>query len=201
MLGAALLLAPIAGLAQVTVDPSGSIVNGQAATPIPAEDRATKEQLARLFEAMRLRDQMVSMRKIVPAMIETQMREQLRAMSEQLSPDSGKLTPSQRAALEKLLRKYIDKAVNVYSVDEMVADMTGLYQEHLTREDVDAMIAFYSSPAGQHLLDAQPKIAQEYMPLVMQRASERTKTLTAEMMKDVAELKQSSNAAPAQPKK
>ena len=35
------------------------------------------------------------------------------------------------------------------------------------------------SPAGQHLLDAQPKIAQEYMPLVMQRTQERTKTLTA----------------------
>jgi hypothetical protein len=201
LLGAALMLSPIVGVAQVTVDSSGSIVNGQPKSAIPAGDRATNEQLAKLFEVMRLRDQMVSMRKIVPAMVEGQMREQMRAMSSQLSPDSDQLTPTQRAALNQLLSKYIDRAVNLYSVDEMVADMTGLYREHLTREDIDAMIVFYGSPAGQHLLDAQPKIAQEYMPLVMQRAAERTKTLTAEMMKDVAALKQSSNAAPAQPKK
>jgi hypothetical protein len=39
------------------------------------------------------------------------------------------------------------------------------------------------------------------MPLVMKRTAERTKTLTAEMMKDMAALKQSSNPAPDQPAK
>jgi hypothetical protein len=143
---------------------------------------------------MRLRDQMQSMRKIVPAMVESQVREQMQAMSAQIAPGS-RLTAEQHAAIEKLLRKYVEKAVNLYSVDEMIADMTGLYQEHLSREDVDAMIAFYNSTAGQHLLDAQPKIAQEYMPLVMRRSEERTKLLTAEMMKDMAALKQSSGKA------
>jgi hypothetical protein len=143
---------------------------------------------------------MQSMRKIVPMMVQSQIQEQLKTMNSQMDPGS-KLTADQRAAMDGLIRKYVEKAVNLYPVEEMIDDITLLYQEHLTREDVDAMIVFYSSPAGQHLLDAQPKIAQEYMPLVMKRAAERTKTLTAEMMKDMAALKQSSNPASGQPAK
>ncbi len=43
-------------------------------TAIPPEDQATKEQLAKLFDVMRIRDQMQSMRKIVPTMVQTQMQ-------------------------------------------------------------------------------------------------------------------------------
>jgi len=163
----------------------------QAAPSIPLEDQATKEQLTKLFEVMRIRDQVQSVRRIIPPAIESQLKQQMQAITEQ-NPSGSQLTASQRAQFDQLMRKYMEKAVNLYPVDEMLDDMTGLYQHYLTREDVDAMIAFYSSPAGQHLLDAQPRIAQEYMPLVMNRMQERSKALTAEMMKDVAALKESS---------
>ena len=42
--------------------------------------------------------------------------------------------------------------------------------------------------ADQHLLDAQPVIAKEYMPLVMSRVSERSKVMMKEMMKEMAEI-------------
>lgn len=171
------------------VSAGGPVAQEQASTAIAPEDQATDEQLGRLFAAMRIRDQMQTTRRIIPSMVERQLRQQMQAMSEEVSPGS-KLTAQQQAQLDQLLHKYIEKAMDMYPVDEMIADMTGLYREHLTRQDVDGMIAFYGSPAGQHLLDAQPKITQEYMPLVMQRTAERTKTLTAEMMKDVAALKQ-----------
>ncbi|HEX3892151.1 MAG TPA: DUF2059 domain-containing protein [Terracidiphilus sp.] len=192
LLGASISTAPAGVLAQAyEVSPNGNVAQEQSAPAIPPEQQATKEQLAHLFDVMRIRDQMQTTRRIVPAMVESQLKEQMQAMT-MLSPGS-KLTASQRAELDRLLRKYVEKAVNLYPVDEMIADMTGLYQEHLTRDDVDAMTTFYGSPAGQHLLDAQPKIAQEYMPLVMRRTAERTKTLTAEMMKDVAALTPSSS--------
>ncbi|MGA2727677.1 MAG: DUF2059 domain-containing protein [Terracidiphilus sp.] len=202
VLGMGLMLAPFACWSQaVPVEPSGAPSQAQSAqNGIPLEDQATKEQLAKLFDVMRIRDQMQSMRKLVPMMVQNQIHEQIRAINAQTNPGT-KLTSAQRAAMDALVQKYVEKAVNLYPVEEMIDDMTLLYQEHLTREDVDAMIAFYSSPAGQHLLDAQPKIAQEYMPLVMKRAAERTKTLTAEMMKDMAALKQSSNPASGQPAK
>ena len=190
MLGAVMLLLPIASFAQVSPGASAPSTNAQAAPAIPAEDQATKEQLTKLFDVMRIRDQMQSMRRIVPSAVESQLKEQMQA-----TMAGSQLTASQSQKLDELMHKYMEKAVNLYPIDEMLADMTGLYQRYLNREDVDAMIAFYGSPAGQHLLDAQPKIAHEYMPLVMSRMAERSKVLTAEMMKDVAALKESSDKA------
>ncbi len=153
---------------------------------VPPDEQPTKEQLARLFEAMRLRQQMQNLMKTVPAM----MQQQLKAQSDEMTPKlpGGKqLSPEQQAAYDKLMDKYMTKAVSIYPVDEMIGDIGTVYQRHLTGTDVDAFISFYGSPAGQHLLDAQPAIMQEYMPLVMKRMQERTKTLTDEMRNDVQE--------------
>jgi hypothetical protein len=194
MFGAVLLLLPMASFAQAPPEASSPGTSVQTAQTIPPEDQATKEQLAKLFEVMRIRDQMQSVQRIIPTTVESQLKEQMQAIMAQ-NPSGPQLTTEQREQLDRLMHKYMEKAVNLYPIDEMLADMTGLYQHYLTREDVDAMIAFYGSTAGQHLLDAQPKIAREYMPLVMSRMSERSKALTAEMMKDVTELKQSTAPA------
>ncbi|MFZ0744541.1 MAG: DUF2059 domain-containing protein, partial [Terracidiphilus sp.] len=145
-----------------SVQPSGALVQESPAPAIPPGDQATAEQLGRLFQTMRIREQVQSLRNLIPTMVEGQIREQSRAIGSQ-----SKLTAEQRATMELISHKYLEKAINIYSVDEMIGDMTSIYQKYLTREDVDAMIAFYSSSAGQHLLEAQPKISKEYMPLVM----------------------------------
>jgi uncharacterized protein len=198
IIGVGFTLTPAISLGQaITVQPSGQIVQETpAASTIPPEDQASKEQLAKLFEVMRIREQVQSVRKMVPLMVEGQIQQQSKAIESQMS--RTKMTPEQRTAVEQITRKYVDKAVNIYPVEEMVDDMTSIYQRYLSRDDVDGMIAFYSSQAGQHLLDAQPKIAQEYMPLVMKRVAERTKGLTAEMMKETEELTRPSQSAPAQ---
>jgi hypothetical protein len=82
---------------------------------------------------------------------------------------------------------FMEKVKNVFSIDEMLEDMTTIYQRHFTRNDVDALIAFYSSPAGQHLLNEQPAIMREYMPVVMKRIGERTEQLNEQMTKDMEE--------------
>jgi hypothetical protein len=200
VLGAGLGLAPWASVGQAnSVGSSASSTPEQShpETAIPQEDRATKEQLMKLFEAMRIREQMQTMRSIVPQMVQGQLRQQLR----ETVGDNTKLSPDQRAAVEKLINNYIERSVNVYSIDEMLGDMTTIYQRYLTREDVDGMIAFYTSPAGQHLLNAQPKIAKDYMPVVMQRAQERSRALTTEMMKDLAAIKQQSAPSGTSPAK
>ena len=177
-----LALGSLPAVAQAySVQPSGALVRESPAQTIPPEDQATAEQLGRLFQAMRIREQVQSLRNLIPTMVEGQIREQSRALGTQSKP-----TAEQRAAVEQISHKYLEKAINIYSIDEMIGDMTSIYQRYLTREDVDGMIAFYSSSAGQHLLDAQPKISKEYMPLVMTRVQERTRLLTAQMMKEAA---------------
>ena len=157
------------------------------ATVIPADQQASQEQLTKLFDVMRLKVQMQSMRQIVPGMVQQQIKSAM-AQTEAELPAGTKLTIQQREQMQQVMTKYVGKAMDLYPADEMLKDMGAIYERHLSRDDVDAMIAFYSSTAGQHLLDAQPVIAQEYMPTVMGKVAERSQAMTKEMMKEMAEI-------------
>jgi hypothetical protein len=174
---------------------TGTSAPGQAAAAmIPVDQQATKEQLAKLFEVMRVKQQMDSMMKMMPTLIQQQMKAQMKEMA----PPAGKqISAEEQAAIDELMAKEMNRAMHIVSFDEMVGDLTEVYQRHVSRTDADAFIAFYSSPAGQHLLDAQPEIMKEYMPLVMTRVSAKTKELTAEMKKDVADLSRQYEQQPA----
>ncbi|HTW30237.1 MAG TPA: DUF2059 domain-containing protein, partial [Candidatus Sulfotelmatobacter sp.] len=56
---------------------------------------------------------------------------------------------------------------------------------HMTRSDIDAYIEFYSSPAGQRMVDLQPVIERETMPLLAQHMAAAQKELTDEMNKEI----------------
>jgi hypothetical protein len=193
-LGIGLVLAPWAKAQAPAAQPEAAPTSAAA---IPPDQQPTKEQLARLFEVMRLRKQMQDVMKMLPAMIQQQMQAQRKEMSSKM-PGGKSMTPEQQAAADKMMGRYMEKALNILTVDEMLDDMTAIYQRHMSRSDVDAFIAFYGSPAGQHLLDEQPAIMREYMPVVMKRVQERSKTLTDEMTKDMEEfLKSPPPAGPA----
>jgi hypothetical protein len=161
------------------------------ASTVPPDQQPTKQQLAKLFEAMHLREQTESMMKMFPEMIQQQVRQQEKEIAAN-QPESGKPTPEQQAALDRVMNRFLEKAMNLFTVDEMLDDMAAIYQRHFTRDDVNAYIAFYSTPAGQHLLQITPVIMQEYMPVVMQRVQERSKALTAEMSKEIIDVLKSS---------
>jgi hypothetical protein len=95
------------------------------------------------------------------------------------------MSDEQHQEAAKVMNKFMARVFDVYNADEMISDMAGIYQRHLTRSDVDGMIAFYSSPAGQHMVAITPVIMQEYMPLVMGRMQERMKPLIEDLGKEM----------------
>jgi hypothetical protein len=169
-------------------------------TLVPPEQQATREQLTKLFEVMRLRQQFDDMMRALPAVVQQQVRMQMDQLTAK-KPGGQKLTPEQQKALDKLMNKYMERARTLYLADEMIADAISVYQRHMTSEDTDAYIAFFSSPAGQHLLDAQPAIMKEYLPIAMDRAERRTHALTVEMTADLAEFSKSAEPAKQVPAK
>jgi len=182
-----LLLGSVAGCAQAyAVGGDGKMQEEKQAPAIAPENQPTAEQIAKLFEVMRIRQQMQSMRQMVPAMVQQQVQSALKQTEEGL-PGGRKLTAEQHERMQQVMNKYVGKAMDLYPTEEMLTDMTAIYQKHLSKDDVDGLIAFYSSGAGQHLLDAQPVIAQEYMPMVMGKVSQRSQEMMKEMMKDMAE--------------
>jgi hypothetical protein len=136
-----------------------------SAAMIPADQQPTKEQLAKLFELMQVKQHLI---------LTIQMaQQQLFAQARQTQKDHPETAAQDAAvAMNLLMEKIIDP-------DEMLADISALYRKHLTRSDVDGMIAFYSTPAGQHWIAAQPVISNEYMPIVMKRVQERMKPAAA----------------------
>jgi len=162
---------------------------------IPPDQQATKEQLAKLFELMRVHEQLASMTKMMPELMRQQMQVQFKQMKKN-HPELAQMTDEQQQVSAKVMGKYLENVMNLYTTDEMITDMASLYQKHLTRSDVDGIIAFYSSPAGQHMLNMVPVIMQEYMPMVMQRIQDRINPLIDEMTKELeAAVKSSAPAA------
>jgi hypothetical protein len=73
--------------------------------------------------------------------------------------------------------------------DEMLDAMVPIYQKHLSKSDLDAIVAFYSSPTGQKLLKEQPAMmaegmqaGQEVMLRHLPELQERINTKVAELV-------------------
>jgi uncharacterized protein len=196
---AVLLIAPMAVCAQaIAVGADGTMQQEKQGPSIAPENQATTEQLAKLFDVMRIKQQMQSMRMMVPGMVQQQIQSAMKQTEAEL-PAGSKLTAEKREKMQAIMNKYVGKAMDLYPTDEMLTDMTAIYQKHLSKDDVEGLIAFYSSPAGQHLLDAQPVIAQEYMPLVMGKVAQRSQAMTKEMMKEMADVAPTSKPAATKP--
>lgn len=183
----------VAGLALVALPLFGQSTPAQQAAPdqsaptasaIPPDQQATKEQVEKMFEVLRLRKQMETMMNMVPRMVEQSFQMQMKSINEKL-PQGKRMTPQDQAAIQKVMNKYMEQARNIYSIDEMIADAVPVYQRHISKSDADAVIAFYSSPAGQRLLDETPAITREYMGVVMSRMQTRSARLSDEMQAEI----------------
>jgi len=115
-----------------------------------------------------------------------QMQAQMKSLAPNL-PGGDARTPEQQAVTAKMMSTYMDKILSAYSINDMMDDMAAVYQRHLSRTDVDAFIVFYQSPAGQHLLEQQPIIMQEAMPLMMSRMQKAVNEIAAEIVKEKLE--------------
>lgn len=88
--------------------------------------------------------------------MEKQMRLGAEQGFKQRVPDA---TPEQIAKVDQLF----DGIFQGLPIDEMVDAIVPIYQKHLTKADLAAVTAFYSSPSGQKILHELPAIMSESM--------------------------------------
>ncbi len=188
VLGLASMLAPWI----VAQEPAAASTAEARTTAIAPEDQATKVQIGNLFEVMHLRQQFESTLDTMTAFARQQMDAQMKEAS---AKTGAQLTPEQQEAVRKVTGKFMEKAMHIVTVDDMIDDMTAIYQRHFTKADIAAATDFYSSPAGQHMLAEQPAIMKEYMPVVMKRVNERMQSLFDEMKSDMEEALQEAKPA------
>src|SRR6185312_17253531 len=129
----AISLAPFArAKSQAAPATQADQMTSAAEAVVPPDQQATREQLTKLFEAMRLRKQFDSMTKTMPAIVERQVHEEMAQMT--AATTGGKqLSPQQQATLDKLTAKYLQKATSLYPAEEMIEDAMAIYQRHMSR--------------------------------------------------------------------
>jgi len=158
-----------------------------AAAQVPQADQPTDAQIAKLFEAMRVKDQMAALTKMMPQIAQQAFTEQMQQMQKD-HPEMAKMSPEQQQAFSNVMSKYMERIMSIATSDDMLADMAAIYKRHLTGADVEGAIAFYRSPAGEHFLDMVPVIMQEFMPTEMHKIQERMKPVLDEMQKEMMQV-------------
>jgi hypothetical protein len=135
---------------------------GQATAPakktaahVPA-GAPTREDVMKLFELLQVG-------KTMEFAIQTA-KQQSREMADQLIQDKAPdATPAQKKQIQDMVNEVMDQALGPAAIQEMLEATVPVYQRHLTKADVKAMVDFYSSQVGRKILREQPAMVQESM--------------------------------------
>ena len=117
---------------------------------------ATKEDVQRYFEVMHGHDMM---RQMADAMAKP-MHQMVHDM---YTKDQDKLP----ADFEEQMNKIMDSMFRDMPWDQMMDAMVPAYEKHLTKGDLDAIVAFYSTPRGQKFLKETPAMMADAMQAMM----------------------------------
>lgn len=162
-----LLAAPLAALVL-------AIATALPARAAPAS-QASVEDLLALSRAETTMDSLY-------AGVESAMREGMRQGS------AGRpLTAEQVAVMDKLSKAFAATMREELGWARMRPLIVGLYQETFEQEEVDGLIAFYRSPAGQAFLNKMPQLMQRSFALsqqLMQEAAPRMRAAIEQALRE-----------------
>ena len=155
---------------------------------------ASRDDVLKLLDLLQVKARMVQM---VGGMKDGMRRGALEAFKQKVP------NPTQEQI--NLLNATIDPIFEDFPTDEMVDAVVTIYQKHLTKEDLDAAIAFYSSPAGKKILREQPAMMSEAMKsgqdIMAKRIPELTQRMTAAVDKAAAQDNAAGSNSNSQPDK
>jgi hypothetical protein len=145
-----------------------------------ADAPATKDDVERYLEAVHSHDMMLKMVDAISKPMHQMAHEQCIKFKDKLPADC-----------EARMTRTMDDMMKQMPFDEMMQAMVPAYQKHFTKGDMDALIAFYSAPTGQKILQEMPAIVGEameaMMPIIRKNIdgmTERAQQQLAQMMKD-----------------
>jgi hypothetical protein len=82
--------------------------------------------------------------------------------------------------------------------DEMLQAMVPVYQKHLSKGDIEAIVAFYSTPTGQKLLREMPAMMGEAIQAMTPLLRKQMDAMTEHVQQEIAQMKNNSKGAKSQ---
>lgn len=145
----------------------------------------SKEEVLKFMEVLRIRPQLNQ----YFASVATQAKLGAEEGFKQKLPDA---TPAQLAEIDR----FAEGLFKGMPVDEMIDAMVPIYQRHLTKEDLTAILAFYSSPVGQKLQREQPAMMQEGMQVGGEIGRRRLGNMMQQMDDFISKMAQEQQKSP-----
>ena len=144
----------------------------------PADAPASKEDINRLLDVMHSRDMMATVMNMMAKQISPMVHQQVN-QNHDLPPDA-----------EARINKMVQDMYKNFPVDDLIQAMIPVYQRHFTKGDIDAVVAFYSSPAGQKFLKEMPAITQESMQASMGIAQKMVAKMQQQIQDQINQMQQ-----------
>src|SRR5271155_5763400 len=114
----------------------------------------TDESIRQMFTLTRAEETMNGMKPQLDAMITASMKE----------VSHGKeITPERQAILDRMRDKIVAAYNETFGFESMQLILIRVYQATYTQDEVDGLIAFYKTPAGQALINKSPLLMQNLM--------------------------------------
>ena len=148
-------------------------------------DPQLKADILHLVEISRLREREIE---ILRSFFES-----MRPMLLQTIPP----TPSR----EKIVDAYGEKLASLLSSQEFMDRVVEIYAKYFTDEDIKAVTQFYQTPAGEHLLEATPKMAPELMVVGQRLAQDNVESILKQLCREYPELQGVAKFCPESPVK
>ena len=143
-----------------------------------AEDSpATSADVERYFQIVKSHDMM---KKLMATM--TQSMHQL--VHEQYVKHQDELPADYESKLTAMMDDMFDKM----PMDEMMQAMIPAYQKHLSKGDIDNLVAFYSSPTGEKVLREMPSMMAEAMQDMMPIMTKYTDSVQRRLLKETNDM-------------
>ena len=116
----------------------------------------SREDVLKLFDLLQIT-------KTMDAVIQATKQQSMEIAEQMIREKMPDITAGQKKQFEEMMDDVMQAALGPAAIREMLEATIPVYQKHLTKADLDAMVAFYSSPAGQKILHEQPAMVQESM--------------------------------------
>jgi uncharacterized protein len=161
----------------------GLAVQGVGQQAAATSAAATKEQVLKFMEIMHVKAAVLQMF--------DGMKQQARMGAEQAFRQKvPNATPGQIEKVDAIA----DEMFSGFPVDEMLAAIVPIYQKHISQADMDAVIAFYSSPVGQRFIKESPAMMSEGMQVGGEISRRQMDEINRRMEQKIEELVKESNS-------
>jgi hypothetical protein len=146
---------------------------------------ATKEDIEAYLQVMHAHEMMANMMDAMIKPMHQMIHEQYLKNKDKLPPD-----------FEEHMNQLMDDMMKNMPFDEMTQAMVPAYQKYLTKGDVAALVAFYSTATGQKILKQLPAIMAESMQDAMPIMQKYMDTMRQRMEQEVGQMSQQTPTKP-----